>query len=485
MPQYQQSQQGVQDRTVPVSRDLIYTAMKQYPGYDQQTALALYLIDQNAQQQQTDAEQTQLIQTQQQQNNKLTNAVKTIGKELYDFEQQSAETDKEVERLNALIARLKPGAGATAQAAKAGSEEVAKVQAELSRLKLAGQEELKNLDDQLKDIKNKPNIDKEKYEQLVKDIDAIKNLKSLESPDVQKIEAALAQLQSSRGDDQTLFNKIQNELEKTKQSLIAKEKRFRSYIKRTGKDTEERTKTSAAELQKYANIVTGYKNQIDSLKGDLDAAKQAKVDIFKIRDEIGQELQSLKDEQAALDIKRGLPRDTPQQIAAANATDQAITRMRKKPPEIASDLPTNIERQSELDRRYRMTTNPDEFISEDVRPAHNYADQDYVRWLTSNLPIIVKMFKHQYWYALEKKHPTYSDSQIAYVVEEFAPWLWNHEAEVLTQDIMDKFLSAVKAELWKQAPEPEQGEFDFKEGLDRIYESMLDQIINETLTKRR
>lgn len=477
MPQYQQRQasQG-NERSVPISRDLIYTAMKQYPGYDQQTALALYLIDQNAAQQQTDAEQTQLIQAQKKQNDKLTNVVKSIGQELNDLEQQSLETDKEVERIKSLSARLKPSGEIQQQVIKATAEE------------------LKNLETQVAALKNKPGIDNEKYQELTKQIKDISSNKAIDSETVKKIETMLGALEDKQSVSDELFNKVQNRLQKTEADLQGKEERFSSYIekkkgeigglkKQSAKELEATAKSSAEEIKKYADIVNQYKREIDKLRPEFETAKKAKDDILAMRQEVAQELETLKGEQNVLDIKRGLPRKTPQQAAAADATGNIINRMRK-PPEIPKGLASDIEKKSELDRRYRMINNPEEYLNENVRPAHKTQDPEYNQWLESNLPVLVKMFKHQYWYALEKKDPTYSDSQIAYIVEEFAPWLWNHESEVLTQDIMDKFLSAVKTELWKHPPEPDQQEFDFREDLDKIYENMLDQIINKTLKPR-
>lgn len=476
--QQQNLQPRGQERALPVSRDIIYAAMKQYPGYDQQTALSLYLIDQNFQQQQTDADQTRLIQAQKNQNDKLTNAVKSIGQEINDLEQQSIETDREIERIKSLSARLKPSG---------------EIQQELIK---ATSEELKDLENQIKLLKSKPGIDNEKYQELTKQIKQISSNKAVDSETVKKVENMISALEGKQSVSDDLYNKVLGELEKTQADLEGKEERFSKYIdKKKGeiggiktqsrKEIEAFAKSSATEIKKYAEIVSQYKKEIDRLRPEFETAKKAKDDILAMRQEVAQELESLKGEQNVLDIKRGLPRATPPQAAAADATGNAIKKMRTA-PQIPSDLASNIERRSELDRRYSMTTNPEEYLNEDVRPAHRYPnDPEYGKWIEANLPILVKMFKHQYWYALEKKDPTYSDTQIAYIIEEFAPWLWNHETDVLTQEIMDKFLSAVKTELWKQPPEPEQTEFDFKESLSKVYENMLDQIINKSLQKRR
>lgn len=437
-----------QERALPISRDIIYTAMKQYPGYDQQTALALYLIDQNAQQQKTDAEQTNLIQSQKRQNEKLVSAVKNIGQEIDELERQSIEADNEINRIRDLSGTLKTAGDVRQKDTKATADE------------------LKDVEKQLDQIKKQSGINPTQYKELLNQVNELKS-KAPDPADVHKIQKILTTLQGTQGATTDAYKKVMNQLQRTQAELDAKEDRFKGYIRRQG----ETTRT--------------YGKEIEALKPKIAAANQATQQILDMRDQIKRELESLRDEEAQLDVKRG--------ATAADVARQALikartnpTKARTNPPQIAQDLPTNIERQAEVDRRHTMAANPEKYISEEVRLAHDYpGSPDYARWLTTNLPIILNMFKNRYWNELEKKHPTYPDSQIAYIIEDFAPWLWNHESDVLTQEIMDKFLRAVKSELWKQPPEPEQSEFSFLEGLDKIYESMLDQIINETLSKPR
>lgn len=458
----QRQRSGSQDREVPFSKDLIYTAMRQFPGYDQQTALALYLIDKQEEQNKTDTEQTRLIRSQKQQNDKLTSVVKSIGQELDDLERQSLETDQEIERIKDLSSTLR-GAGDVRQ-------EVTK----------ATSEQLKGLEAQLLQVKTQPGIDPQKYKELVSQINDLKSKQGLDPKDVAEIQNVLKSLQGKQGVSDELFNKAMQQLNKTQQELDAKEERFKNYIKDKGDET-------AQELKQYADEIIKYKQVINSMKDDLPIVKQAKNDILKMRGEIARELEKIGDEQNLLSVQKNLPRNTPQQAAAADATTDTISRVRK-PKAIAKELPTSYERDAEMTKHYSNvagTLDPDMYVKEDIRPAHNYPDVEYVKWLTENLPILVKMFKNKYWEALENKNPTYPDQQIAYVIEDLAPWLWNHEAEILTKDIMDKFLSAVKANLWKQPPEPEQYELPLREGLDKIYENMLDQIIIKSLSKTR
>ena len=84
---------------LPVDRDLIYRAKNKYPGYSSEQAMILLISDEMKNQEKTDSTQNRLIDTQKRENERLRGAVDSLGKELQDFEQQSQETDREVERL--------------------------------------------------------------------------------------------------------------------------------------------------------------------------------------------------------------------------------------------------------------------------------------------------------------------------------------------------------------------------------------------------
>lgn len=471
-----------QKREVPISQDLAFAAMKMFPGYDQQTALTLYLIDQSEKQQKTDVEQTKLIQAQKNQNEKLSGAVKTIGQELDDLERQSQETDVELQRLKDLSGKLKPAADIQQQAIKVSSEE------------------LKNLEQQVMALQSQPGMNKDKFDLLVKYIEDVKNNKSLEPVDIGKIENLLNNLSTKQGASDELFNKTMSELEKTKQQLDRKEERFKSYISKKSAETITKAKGSAEEIKKYADIVAGYKNEIESLKNDLTTAEKAKDEILAIRSEFADELKTIKRSVARLKMNKQIPADSTNvaattRDAAADAAASAISKAQAKARDI-KHLSGEYKKQNDWAQSYTqqasqapgftsgdLFTDENDTITEDVRPAKNYSDKQYGFWLTKNLPLITQMFKNKFWDELSRKDPTYSDQQIAYTIEEYAPWLWNHEETALTKQIMDEFLDGVFDDLFEQPPEPEQGEFDFRESLDKIYEGMLDQIITKTLKK--
>ena len=57
-------QDTTKTKSVPVSQDLIYQAKQMFPGYDDSTAMALYVMNKAEKQQETDNVQNKLIQTQ-------------------------------------------------------------------------------------------------------------------------------------------------------------------------------------------------------------------------------------------------------------------------------------------------------------------------------------------------------------------------------------------------------------------------------------
>jgi chromosome segregation ATPase len=144
-----------------LDNDLIQQAKLNHPGYDGQQALTLDILAKAKQQQKTDSAQNNLINTQQ-------NAIKSIGKELQDYEAQAQETDREVERLKQLSGALTTGSADRQQKAKVSADELEKLQKDLEELK------------------TKPGMDPEKYKEIEQQISALANSNGAEDADVKK-----------------------------------------------------------------------------------------------------------------------------------------------------------------------------------------------------------------------------------------------------------------------------------------------------------
>jgi len=246
-----------------LDNDLIQQAKLNHPGYDGQQALTLDMIAKTKQQQKIDASQNNLINTQQ-------NAIKSIGQELQDYEEQAKETDREVERLKQLSGTLTTGSADRQQKAKVSADELEKLQKDLQ------------------DLKSKPGMDPEKYKEIEQQISALANSSGAEDADVKKLQNLVNNIQSKANVN---YDAVAAQLEKTKQDLDSKEERFKKYVKDTGdykettsKELEKMAKTSAAEIKKYSDIVDAYKQNIDTVNDEIKATTaQTKNDAEEAR----------------------------------------------------------------------------------------------------------------------------------------------------------------------------------------------------------
>jgi chromosome segregation ATPase len=250
------------NKSVPVSQDLIYQAKQMFPGYDDNMAMTLYVMDKAARQQETDSHQNKLIQTQKSQNDKLTGAVRSLSQELQDFEQQSLETDREVERLKDLTTKLKPAGELQQQTAKASRKELEKLEAKLNS------------------IKSVPGIDQQKFTELSKQVEQMKNYKSTDDKDIQKIEQLLSTLQGKSGASDQMFDKVMGQLEKTQQDLDAKEQRFQAYIeKKSGEVSGLKSKVSNIEKSGAEQLQT-YQQKINDLDQSIENANNKAEELY-------------------------------------------------------------------------------------------------------------------------------------------------------------------------------------------------------------
>ena len=244
------------ERQLPAGRDLMYKARTKYPSYDSQQALTLYMADKMADQLTTDLSQNKLINAQKRENEKLTNVIKSLGQELDSFEQQSQETDREVERLKQLSGTLSTGGVETQRKAKVSADDLEKLQQDLELLK------------------SKPGMDSEKFEQLQSQIKNITSNPSMDNGDLKKLQSLVSTLEKQKtiGDD--LYGKLENQLQITKKALDDKEGRFAKYIEKKKGEVSSIQSQSAEEMKKYADIVNGYKAKIDGCDAEMKNTKQ-------------------------------------------------------------------------------------------------------------------------------------------------------------------------------------------------------------------
>lgn len=432
------------ERKLPAARDLMYKARTKYPSYDSQQALTLYMADQMADQMTTDLSQNKLINAQKRENEKLTNVIKSLGQELDDFEQQSQETDREVERLKQLSGTLTTGGVETQRKAKVSADDLEKLQKDLELLK------------------SKPGMSSERFEKLQAQIKQITDNPSMDNGDLKKVQGLVSTLEKQKevGDD--LYGKLENQLLITKKALDDKEGRFAKYIEKKKGEVSSIQSQSAEEMKHYADIVNGYKEKIEG----FDQFMAGKTE----------EIANL------VDYAKQLVKPN---IVAGQAIDKAKASSKAAGPQ-------GLAQQYDQSEKERSMTNiadtsvAESIITELIRPAKDYGVPEYNEWLARDLPVLVKIFKNKYYRELDNKNPTYGDQQIAYTCEEHAPYLWKigqTEEPVITKKQMDIYLTAVKVDLFRQPVEQEQIDL-FNESLESTYERMLDNVIGLSYIKK-
>lgn len=197
------------DRPLPRNIDIQYKAQRAHPELSPEQALALYMSDELVDKEKMDLSQNKLINRVKSENDKLTRTVDELGKELHDFEQQSLQTDKEVERLKTLSAKLRPAGELTKQVAQATSQQIEKMMKDVEDLRL------------------KPGMTPDKQKELEQKINDIKS-GGLTSDEVKNINNTIEVLSMKQEIDDQMFDKVMNKLNTAQAQLKKKEERFQS-----------------------------------------------------------------------------------------------------------------------------------------------------------------------------------------------------------------------------------------------------------------
>ena len=509
---------------LPVDRDLIYRAKNKYPGYSSEQAMILLISDEMKNQEKTDSVQNRLIDTQKRENERLRGAVDSLGQELQDFEQQSQETDREVERLKQLSSTLTTGGTDTKRKAKVSADDLEKLQADLETLK------------------TKPGMDPKKFQQLEQQIKLMASNPSVGNADIAKINSLLNTLnkQKTIGDD--LYKKVEDQLVATQQELDKKENRFKGYIDKKKGEVDVIQKSHAQEIQKYAGIVQGYQKDIEKfntevqkLNKDREFINNEKQIILDLRGEVQQNAQTIqqnadsinKDAKEAEVLLKAIKLLYSKNIKDVDDTEKNITSPDQEPVIPAEEPKDNVVQfptQAELaglypkggtvdattdnksddnddgivgyDRRAKLVkTGTDESLLEyenqSLKIYKNWGDPRFNKWMKDNLSMLITLFKNKFREELSNKDPKYSDGQISYSIQEEAWYLKeifeNKKDPILTREKMDSYLTLVKRTLFSQPSNPTlhmQPNELFNESLDKTYARMLDNIIGLDYIKK-
>ena len=508
---------------LPVDRDLIYRAKNKYPGYSSEQAMILLISDEMKNQEKTDSVQNRLIDTQKRENERLRGAVDSLGQELQDFEQQSQETDREVERLKQLSSTLTTGGTDTKRKAKVSADDLEKLQADLETLK------------------TKPGMDPKKFQQLEQQIKLMASNPSVGNADIAKINSLLDTLnkQKTIGDD--LYKKVEDQLVATQQELDKKENRFKGYIDKKKGEVDVIQKSHAQEIQKYAGIVQGYQKDIEKfntevqkLNKDREFINNEKQIILDLRGEVQQNAQTIqqnadsinKDAKEAEVLLKAIKLLYSKNIKDVDDTEKNITPPDQEPVIPAEEPKDNVVQfptQAELaglypkggtvdattdnksddnddgivgyDRRAKLVkTGTDESLLEyenqSLKIYKNWGDPQFNKWMKDNLSMLITLFKNKFREELSNKDPKYSDGQISYTIQEEAWYLkeiFESKDSTLTREKMDSYLTLVKRTLFSQPSNPTlhmQPNELFNESLDKTYARMLDNIIGLDYIKK-
>jgi len=415
-----------------LDNDLIQQAKLNHPGYDGQQALTLDMIAKTKQQQKIDASQNNLINTQQ-------NAIKSIGQELQDYEAQAQETDREVERLKQLSGTLTTGSADRQQKAKVSADE------------------LEKLHKDLEELKTKPGMDPEKYKEIEQQISALANSSGAEDADVKKLQNLVNNIQNKATVN---YDVVAAQLEKTKQDLDSKEKRFADYVSDTNtykktskkdiedlsKSSEIMAKNSAEEIKKYSDIVQGYQKQIDNFDSEIEKEKNA---IIGMRKQIEQEVLNVNDLIARTKRKASIP-----WIAG------------KRPPGGSPTIAPQPQGELQLEEDTKILNKQGVLTTQD--------NSDYNEWRDDHIYGLFTLFKNKYVSFIQQNG--YSDKQIQDMLIKYLPKLYNlgdDSTPVSPKEVSDWMENEVKPKLEQEVVQTEL----FKESLDRTYSRMLDNLI--------
>jgi myosin heavy subunit len=460
-----------------VDRDLLYKARQKYPQYSGEQALTLYIADEMKEKDKTDLNQNKLIDTQKRENDRLRGAVNDLGQELQDFEQQSQETDREVERLKQISGRLSQGDANTQVKAKVSADDLQKLEKDLEIVKAKpgiDSEKVKKLEDEIKKATSNPAFGNQELEKLQNIVSAFKNTQAVSDDTYKK---AFVQLQNTNA-----------ELAKTREELDKKEERFKNYISTKGKEV----RTSSEEIKKYADIVQGYKSHIDAFDKEVKQLGKEKDIILQLRAGVQQDAQTISDMKDEISAKLELINDASRKFTGIPNQAQNDPNVSPRPGQGPNaDVLGQLSKGSGTEKT--ITKGAEKMLgrklAEDnslkqIKPLIKYDNPKYDEWITKHLPALVQVFKNKYWKDLEKTDKQYSDEQIQYIIEKYTPMLYNlaDEDTPLTAQQVNNWLVVVKSKLWEQ-PVENQLEL-FTESLDKTYTRMLDDIISLAYIKK-
>jgi DNA repair exonuclease SbcCD ATPase subunit len=251
------------EKSISRDRDIVYQATRSYPELTKDQALGLYLDDKLKQFDTRDLEQNAVINAQRRENAKLTSNLTKMQQELETVAQSGEQSDAEINRLKTLSGKI----STDVEQRKVNATEVEKA--------LAQVEELKNKpgmnDEQYNQLKQdleyaKKNIEKinpQEFTNLVSQIKTMSGEQSLEKEKLKQLGDVAAKVTSQQKDIETQKADVSGkiaQIEKKQQELEQREKEI-------GKEIEDKVKQaiSSDRTQKYRKAVGKRSKQASTL----------------------------------------------------------------------------------------------------------------------------------------------------------------------------------------------------------------------------
>lgn len=218
-------------REIPQTQDIVYQATRKYPDRDENQALSLFLADKLEDFDRRDLEQNAVINAQRRENSKLNTNLTKLQQELDTIETNSEQTDSEIERLKALSGKI----STDIEQRKIGARDIERALA------------------QVEELRNKPGMSEEKYEELKKKIEAAQqNGDRINPEEFKKFTDQMSALQSEQRIEKNQLSRLEklaSELSIERQEIS----RARSDLASRISDLEDREKTIDQEIKNAVN----------------------------------------------------------------------------------------------------------------------------------------------------------------------------------------------------------------------------------------
>lgn len=386
-------------RAIERSRDIAYQAMQKYPEYSQEQAISLYVADKLEDSERRDFDQNKLINLQRRENEKLKNNLSDIKSEIQSIENDGQKTDSE-------IARLKQLSG--------------QIQTDVKQRRLSAKD-IDTVLSQVEQLKNKPGISKEQYDDIKKQVEIFRKekvnpaefsnfknqLMTLATKDVvnrqqvDDLENKLNDLQSMSTMDLSKADKMLADLQSTKNELIDRQNEL-------DKKENEFKKRVDDEISRYRKAVKSRSKQastkINALIGGRDVPISTIKNLGNILNKLSTETDpDNTDVSSIINLKRGLQK-VGNIVSDQNSKINNILGIKSK-PDISdlislSDNPTHTTyKQSRINN---STDNEEETMnikehtqkSESDLPTEEQLDKltDYYNKLWRQIPKISEIF---------------------------------------------------------------------------------------------